>query len=156
MDRLVLAGALCCLLALALWIANWRWTRRERLRMVKLRGSKMYADLYHLVRLARERELDQVRIERTRVTFTSVCPPGVLFEYKIRNISLRSLGKDRTRVLAEVLGEDIAKLNSIHYSLRRYRVWRSDGTWEWGYAYTLRPVYKARLLKSRKTVQAGA
>lgn len=140
------------LLAAALIIADWRYTRRERLLMTKMRGSAFYADMYHMVRFARKYTIDQVRIERTRILFTAVVPSGKLCEYKVRGLGTRMLSNDRTRVLAEVLGEDIPVLNSSRYTLHRYRVMRPNGEFDYGYVYTLRASCKAALVAQHSEV----
>lgn len=140
----------CLATAIILTIREKQRIRRERLLMTKLRGSSFYNQLYQMVRFARRRDLDQVRVERGRIIFSAVCPPGKLCEYSVPGAGFRVLSGCRTRVLAEVLGEDIPALKTPMYSLRRYRILRPNGRVDYGYVYTLRQIYKTQLMYERR------
>ena len=142
--------AVCLALAFVLFLKEKRRIHKERLLMTKLRGGNFYASIYEMVRYARKHDLDQVRIERNRIVFSAVCPPGKLCEYSLSGSGVRVLSDCRARVLAEVLGEDIPKLKTSMYSLRRYRVMRPNGKIDFGYVYTIRPLYKARLVYAKR------
>lgn len=148
-QRLIVLGAVCLVLAVFLMIRERQRILRERLLMTKLRNSKLYADMYPLVRFARRRDLDQVRIERNRIVFSAVCPPGKLCEFSLTEGGFRMLSGNRTRILAEVLAEDIPILKSPLYSLHRYRVMRPNGRIDYGYVYTIRSVYKSQIMRER-------
>lgn len=150
-QRLIVLGAVCLALAILLIVREERRIRHERLMMTKMRNSKLYAQVYPLVRFARRRDLDQVRIERNRIVFSSVCPPGKLCEFSLSEGGFRLLSGQRTRVLAEVLGEDIPILKSPVYALHRYRVMRPNGQIDYGYVYTIRSFYKSQLMRERST-----
>ena len=142
--------AVCLTLAFALFFRERHRIRKERLLMTKLRGGSFYAGMYDMVRYARKYDLDQVRIERNRIVFSAVSPPGKLCEYSLSGAGVRVLSDCRARVLAEVLGEDIPALRTSVYSLRRYRVMRPNGKIDYGYVYTLRSLYKTRLLYAKR------
>ena len=54
--------------AISLLIYCRRERQKELYRMETLRASRLYKDLYPLIQKASSRDLDQVRIERDRVT----------------------------------------------------------------------------------------
>lgn len=124
--------------------------RKERLMMTKIRNSEFYAKLYAMVRHARRFDLDQVRVERSRIVFTGVHPAGMICEFDLAGSSSRILSNNRTRVLAEVLGEDIPELKTYRYALRRYAITRPNGKKDYGYVYTIRSAYKTQLIYARK------
>ncbi len=118
--------------------------------MEALRDSRLYKDLYPLIRRAAARDLDQVRIERSRITFTLVYPPGTLGVFELRQAGHAQMSRIRTRVMAEVLAEDIELLQDRRkYALTRYRIIRANGAVDYGYVYTVRTPYKDRIMEAR-------
>ncbi len=118
--------------------------------MEALRDSRLYKDLYPLICRAAARDLDQVRIERNRITFTLVYPPGTLGVFELRQAGHAQMSRVRTRVMAEVLAEDIEALQDRRkYGLTRYRIIRANGSVDYGYVYTVRTAYKDRIMEAR-------
>ena len=64
--------ALVLVLAVGIYllIRYQRERQKELYRMEALRDSRLYKDIYPLILRAAARDLDQVRIERDRITFT--------------------------------------------------------------------------------------
>lgn len=71
-----IALVLALAVGIYLLIRYQRERQKELYRMEALRDSRLYKDIYPLILRAAARDLDQVRIERDRITFTLVCPPG--------------------------------------------------------------------------------
>jgi len=135
------------ILAIVMLIQDRCSQARELLRMEKVRGSKMYQEIYPLVVKCRARPVDQVRIERNRILFTSMSPPGVICSFSPTDKGYRILSIDNTRALAEVMAEDMDILkDKDKYRFTRYRIIRPNGNMDYGYLYTMRSAYKDRLM----------
>ncbi len=140
-----IALVLALAVGIYLLIRYQRERQKELYRMEALRDSRLYKDIYPLILRAAARDLDQVRIERDRVTFTLVCPPGTLGVFE--------LCRTRTRVLAEVIAEDIEILRDRgKYGLSRYRITRANGSVDYGYVYTIRTPYKDAVMEARRRI----
>lgn len=139
--------------ALILLIADERRHQHELLLMKRMRGSMLYYDLYPLVVYARKHDIDRVMIERNRIVFYGVCPPGRMGEFLLSERRYRPLNIQRTRALVQVLAEDIPALQSpAQYRLRRYTVIRPNGHKDYGYQYTISSRYKTALMYERQRV----
>ena len=140
-------------LILALLIADEKRRQHELLQMERMRNSMLYYDLYPLVLNARRHDIDRIQIERSRIVFYSVCPPGSMGEFILAQQGYRPLNSVRTRTLAMVLAEDIPLLRSnTHYRLQRYIVIRPNGQKDYGYQYVIRSHYKTALMYERRRV----
>lgn len=130
-----------------------RERQKELMRMEQLRNKRLYKDLYPLISRAAARDLDQVRIERDRITFTLVYPPGTLGVFEVRQSGHHQISRTRTRVIAEVIAEDIEILRDrSKYNLTRYRITRANGSWDYGYVYTIRTPYKDAIMEARRRI----
>ena len=140
-------------LSFALLIADEKRRQHELLQMERMRNSMLYYDLYPMVLHARKHDIDQVRIERNRVVFYGVCPPGSMGEFVLSDRGYRPLNPQRIRALVLVLAEDIPLLRSNqHYRLRRYPMFRPNGQKDYGYQYVIRSYYKTALMYERRRV----
>lgn len=150
-DGRLLLFVLGILIGLALLLCDARRRQHELIHMERMRGSALYRELYAAVLYAREHQLDCARIERSRVVFYGLCPPGVIGEFVLSDRGYRPLSPTRTRALAMVLAEDIPELRAgAHYRLRRYAIYRPNGTRDWGYMYVIRTYYKTALMYERR------
>ena len=148
--------ALAAILVVGLYLLAWyrRERQKEIYRMESLRDSQLYKDIYPLVQRAAARDLEQVRVERERVTITQVYPPGTLGVFELRQARHFQMSRTRTRVMAEVIAEDIDILQDRRkYSLSRYRVIRANGSVDYGYLYTIRTPYKDSIMASHRRIQ---
>lgn len=148
--------ALAAVVAAALWMlaVNWRERQKELHRMEALRASRLYKDAYPLIQRASTRDVEQVRIERDRVTVTLVSPPSVLGVFELRQSGHLQMSRIRTRVMAEVIAEDIMILQDrSKYNLRRYRIIRPNGKVDYGYLFTIRTRYKDAILAARRRIE---
>ncbi len=151
LDGIVLLCAAGILLSVFLMVYDAKRKSHELLQMEKMRRGKMYACLYHMVRQARMHDLDQVRIERDRVLFTTVCPPGKLCEFAFSQQHHRFLRNDATRTLMYLLAQDIPSLqNNRVYKLRKYKVQRPNGARDVAYVFTMRSRPKTKLMQARR------
>ena len=129
-------------------LAFYRRERQKELyRMDALRNSRLYRDIQPLIQRASVRDLEQVRIERDRVTITRVYPPGTLGIFELRQAGHLQMSRTRTRVMAEVIAEDLEILQDrSKYTLTRYRVIRPNGAVDYSYLYTIRTRYKDSIM----------
>jgi len=144
------------ILAAGFWLLVYsrRERQKELYRMEALRCSRLYKDIYPLIQQATVRDLDQVRVERERVTITSVYPSGVLGVFELRQTGHLQMSRIRTRVLTEVIAEDIAILqDSGKYRLNRYRITRANGSSDYGYVFTIRTPYKDAIMQARRRIE---
>lgn len=138
-------------LAFILLIADEKRRQHELLSMKRMRSSMLYYDLYPLVAYARKHDLDRVRVERSRIVFYGVCPPGRIGEFVLAERGYRPLNARRTLALTRVLAEDIPLLRSgTCYRLRRYTVQRPNGLRDDGYQYVICSHYKTALMYERQ------
>ena len=141
--------------AISLLIYCRRERQKELYRMETLRASRLYKDLYPLIQKASSRDLDQVRIERNRVTITLVYPPGTLGVFELRQCGHLQMSRTRTRVMAEVIAEDLEILrDGGKYSFARHRVLRANGSADYSYVYTIRSPYKDAVVAAHERFRA--
>lgn len=155
MQSLAYIG-LFALLVAALWMLTvYRRERQKELyRMDALRASRLYKDIQPLIQRASVRDLDQVRVERDRITITLVHPAGTLGVYELRQAGHYQMSRIRTRVMAEVLAEDLMILQDRRkYSLTRYRVIRPNGSVDHAYLYTIRTPYKDKIMAVHRRLE---
>ncbi|MBQ9299687.1 MAG: hypothetical protein IJ214_04175 [Clostridia bacterium] len=136
-------------------LAYYRRERQKELyRMDALRNSRLYRDMKPLIQRASVRDLDQVRIERDRITITRVHPPGTLGIFELRQAGHMQMSRTRTRVMAEVIAEDLEILQDRgNYTLTRYRVIRPNGTADYSYLYTIRSRYKDSIMAMHRRLE---
>ena len=150
-EMIAAAGCVCLLAALSLWLGARVSRQRQLLSMERMRGSALYADLYALVCIARQHDLDEVRVERDRVSFFSMQPAGCLGRFDLTVGGYRYLNDRQVLALSQVLAMDLPVLQSDwNYRLRRIRVTRPNGMQDDAYLYSARSPYKARLLAARR------
>ncbi len=145
------------LIAALFMLAYYRRERQKELyRMDALRGSRLYRDLKPLLTRASARDLDQVRVERDRITITRVYPAGTLGIFELRQSGHLQMSRIRTRVMAEVISEDIPILQDrSKYTMTRYRVIRPNGSVDYSYLYTIRSRYKDSIMAVRQRFENG-
>lgn len=152
MEALAYVAIFAALVAGILLLVRYNRERQKELyRIEALRNNRVYKDMFPLVQRAAARDLDQVRIERDRIVFTLVSPPGILGVYELRQCGHSQMSRTRTRVMTELLAEDIDLLRDrSKYSLTRYRIVRANGSIDYGYVYTIRSPYKDKVMAARR------
>ena len=149
------ASVIAFVAAIYLLLYCRRERQKELLRMEALRDSRLYKDLFPLIQEASSRDLDQVRVERSRVTVTLVYPPGTLGVFDLHQYGHFQLSRTRTRVLAEVIAEDLDILQETSkYSFARRRVIRANGSVDYSYVFTIRSSYKDAVIAAHERFRA--
>ena len=137
--------------AFALLFFDARRHQHELLRMERMRSSPLYYEIYPLVQSARRYVLDRVLVERDRVVFFSMYPPGKIGEFSTTAHNFRPLTRERVRTLTLLLAEDMPALQeNAHYRLKKYPVIRPNGIRDDGYIYVMRSNYKTALMLKRQ------
>ena len=143
-----------CAAALGMLLILWYdRSRRQHEEMDKerMRRSMLYYEVYPLVLEARKYNIDRVQVERTRVVFFSVCPPGEIGSYVFSEWGHRPLNPRRTWALAQVIADDLPVLQETQcYRLRRYKVMRPTGQKDDAYQFIVRSGYKTELMYARE------
>lgn len=118
--------------------------------MHKMRGSRLYEEIYAIVEAVRRSDLDEVRIERDRVSFFSIYPPGKIADFDLQKAGFPPLNNERAYALAQVLAMDIPQLQSSrNYEFRRYKEMRPNGSANEIYIFTAKKAYKAEVMAHR-------
>ena len=154
MNGILFAGMVLCFTA-SVALLLWERIRRahQELAMKRMRESAMYADLYDLILYCRRYDVDEIRIERDRISFFSMIPPGCLGVFHLSVGGYRYMNARKVRALTEVLALDLPQLqSSSQYRLRRYKVMRPNGHMDDAYVYTARRAYKAKVLAKRRNL----
>ena len=154
MNGFVFAGMVLCFIAsMALLIGERVRRAHQELAMKRMRESAMYAELYDLILYAQRYDLDEIRIERDRISFFSMIPPGCIGVFELSVSGYRYMNARKVHALSQVLALDLAQLQSARqYRLRRYKVMRPNGQMDNAYVYTARSGYKAKVLAKRRNV----
>ena len=154
MNGWMFAGMVLCFTASMALFAIERIRRaHQELAMKRMRESALYAELYELILYAQRYDLDEIRIERDRISFFSMIPPGCIGVFDLTLGGYRYLNKRKVQALAHVLSVDLPQLQSSRqYRLKRYRVMRPNGQMDDAYVYTARSAYKARVVTRRRRV----
>ena len=144
----------CCAAALGMLVILWidRVRRQhEQVDKERMRRSMLYYEIYPLVLEARKHEIDHVVVERTRVSFFAVCPPGEIGSFVMAEWGHRPLNTRRTLALAQAIADDLPVLQEGRcYRLKRYRVTRPNGQKDEAYQFMIRTGYKTELMYARQ------
>lgn len=146
---LLFGAAVLCIIGVIL--ADIRRRQHEQMYKKRMRESMLYYEIYPLVVEARKHDLDRVQIERSRVIFYAVCPPGEVGSYVLSEHGHRPLNAHRTWALTQVLADDLPILQEYRcYRFRRYRVTRPNGQKDDAYQFIIRQNYKTDLMYARQ------
>lgn len=128
--------------------------RGERAQMAALRESPLYHQLHDNLAALDHYDIDQVRIECSGVTVTSVCPAHTILSFSFKQNGNSKRNDTFTRLYAELIAQDFPLFaQNSAYKLRRYRVYRVNGKPESAYAFIMRRGYKDFLLAERYPAQ---
>lgn len=128
--------------------------RRDLKRMEKMRGSKLYRDLYPYIQYAQRGAVDRVDIERYRVTFYGISPAGVMCRFVPREEGHHALSKAQIKTLSLLLPMDLPALRSFtHYKMQRSFTIRPNGVRDPAYYFVVRNAYKTALVREMKRQQ---
>jgi len=126
----------------------------ENAQLARLRESSLYKELHTKLHRLRHVDIDEVRIECSGITVTSVCPAHIVlhFSFKQNGNSLRN--DTFTRLYAELIAQDFPVLTQKRmYHLHRYTVYRVNGKSERAYSFIMQRGYKDLLLAQRSMMQ---
>ncbi len=145
--------AVCVITAAVLLIREHIRENHQLIAMRKMRGSSLYADLYGMVESIRGREIEEIRIQRGKVSFYGIYPPGRIGEFDFGRHGHNYLNDEKVYALAQVLAFDIPQLQSSRdYKLEKYRLERPNGTKDEAYAFIVRPEYKKKVMASHSRI----
>lgn len=142
-------------LAAALYAICARAQHEENKQLARLRESPLYRELRGRLYCLRHMDIDEVRIECSGITVTSVCPAHIVlnFNFKQNGNSLRN--DTFARLYAELIAQDFPVLTQKRiYHLHRYRVYRVNGKSERAYSFIMQRGYKDLLLAERSMMEA--
>lgn len=138
---------LCAVFFLAgLGILIWQRieSAHQLVAMRKMRGGEMYAAFYPVLMEALDKGIDEVRIEKERVTFMGIEPPGKSAEFNFMQEGFRCPDTSRLETLTLLIALDAEDLQSErNFALHRYQVMRPNGDVEKAYVYSARQGYRA-------------
>ena len=143
---------LCVIAALVLMILEKRHSSKQLLAMHKMRGSRMYADIYHqVVEKAKDADIEELRVERDRVVAIGVWPRTRIAEFDLNENGYPMLRGDRVLALANVLALDIPSLQSVRdYEFDRIRLERPSGDKDYAYLFVIRSAAKKRITEAHR------
>ena len=128
----------------------------EQLYAERMRRSMLYYEIHSLISVAKTHEIDRVQVERNRIVFYAVYPPGKIGEFVMTDHGHRPLNPQRTLALAQALTEDVPILQEPrYYRLQRYAVIRPNGRKDYGYQFIIRSAYKAKVMYARQQPWIG-
>ena len=155
MDSLGMFGlAACAVAAVFVYACVARAEHDDKAQLARLRESAAYRQLCQMLAQLNHLDIDEVRIECSGITVTSVCPAHIVlnFAFKQNGNSLRN--DSFTRLYAQLIAEDFPLFTQNQaYKLRAYRVYRVNGKAERAYAFIMRRGYKDFLLAQRFPAQ---
>ena len=137
-----------CGLALSAYSAKAAAGRQAHLR--RLRESPQYQQFHEKMAALRRYDIDQIRIESSGVTVTSVCPAHSLLLFPFKQNGNCKRNGAYTMLYAELIAQDFPLFTQRSaYKISRYNVWRTNGKPEVAYAFVMRRGYKDFLLAER-------
>lgn len=155
MNSLAMFGLAACVVAAAFVYAYTAKAEHEdKTQMARLRESVAYQQLYRMLAQLNHLDIDEIRVECSGITVTSVCPAHVVlnFAFKQNGNSLRN--DCFTRLYTQLIAQDFPLFTHRQaYKLRAYRVYRVNGKAERAYAFIMRRGYKDYLLAQRNPTQ---
>lgn len=141
--------------AVALFFYSLHLKKQEQHLLEPVRRSSSYTRLYSkLDYLFTHYEIDQLRVEQRGVTATSVYPAHTLLDFDFKqNGNSKRCNSISTSVCQLLYGDFPILTKRDIYKITRYRVYRSNGKKEYGFAFTMRRSYKDSLLRAKSSVQ---
>lgn len=155
MTSLAVFGIACSgLTAVVLYAYCLKTESSLAAQMERLRRSDAYRQLYGLIAALNSHDIDEIRIECSGITITSVCPAHTLLDFSFKQNGNSIRNDSFTRLYAELIAQDFpAFTQKYFYKLRRYTVYRPNGKAEQAYAFIMRRGYKDYLLAERNPAQ---
>lgn len=154
-NSLAVFGCMACVLsAVTMLLYGGVAAREEAERLRLLRQSPLYVELYRKLSLLSRFDIDQIRIEATGITVTSVCPAHTLLTFSFKQNGNSKRNDTMTRLFTELIAHDFPLFTRRSaYKLTRYRTLKRNGRPEEAYAFIMRRGYKDFLLAERCPAQ---
>ncbi len=144
----------CGVSALVLYAICAKAQREDQAQLKRLRESQTYQSLREKLTELSHYDIDQLRIECSGITVTSVCPAHTLLSFSFKQNGNSVRNDAFTRLYAELIAQDFPLFVQRHaYKLCRYRVYRPNGKPESAYAFVMRRGFKDFLLAERCPAQ---
>jgi hypothetical protein len=154
MNSLAIFIIAACLTSIGMLLYCQHIRERDSRMMRELRAGALYIRLYKKLCALGDYDIDQVRVEVSGVTVTSVSPAHTLLNYDFKHNGNGKRNTAVVRLLVQLLAEDFPILGEKSiYKLKKYRVYRANGMREYGYCYIMHRRHKDRLLAARGAVQ---
>ena len=146
--------ALCVIAAIVILYLDHRRTAEQILAMRKMRGSPLYTQIYHrVVENVRDKDIEEIRVERDRVVVIGVYPRVKLAEYDLESNGHRFLNNEKVLALANVLALDIEQLQNVKdYEFTRITLERPNGGMDYSYLYIIRSAAKKRITEAHRRI----
>lgn len=122
---------------------------RLKLRVKKMHGSTMFAELSPLLKAAQSRPIEQLVIDKTGIVIRYMQPVGSESSFNLHSRGYRNLSPEKQEALLILLEEFLPKItDSNRYSLKKKRVRLINGQFECYYQYTILSQYKTSLVRA--------
>ena len=125
--------------------------QHEEMYKQRMKGSALYYEIYPLIAEAKKHDLDRVMIERGRVAFYAVCPPGEVGSYLLSEHGHRPLNAYRVWALTQLIADEMPLLHDKQcYRMKRYVITRPNGQTDDAFQFVIRSAYKTDLMYARQ------
>ncbi len=151
MNSLAVFGmALCGLTAVVMLMYSAKSQRSETGQLERLRETAAYKQLKAELSQLNRHDIDEVRIECSGITVTSVCPAHIVLRYSFKQNGNSIRNDSFTKLYAELIAQDFPFLTQRDaYKVHPYKVYRVNSKAERAYAFIMRRGYKDYLLYER-------
>lgn len=130
------------------------WLDHRNLHLLKLRvkkvyGSPMFAELSPLLKAAQNRPVEQLIIDKTGINIRYMSPAGSESSFNLYDRGYKNLSPEKLEALLILLEEFLPKITDPHrYALRKKRTHLINGQVEFYYQYTILSHYKTSLVRA--------
>lgn len=154
-DSLAVIGVLLCgISAAGMLICCAKSQHSESSQLDRLSRSAAYKQLKAELSLLSHHDIDEVRIECSGITVTSVCPAHIVLRHSFKQNGNSIRNDSFTKLYAELIAQDFPFLTKKGaYKLYPYKVYRPNGKTERAYAFIMRRAYKDYLLYERNMAE---
>jgi hypothetical protein len=158
MYFLVLFIVSLCLLSSCAMYAYCKFKRRNDAKLMKyMRNSRLYTDLLKQMHNVSNYAIGEILIENNGVKAVSIAPSHTLINYSFKSNGNPCRNCSIARITALLLAQDFKLLqDGSAYHFKRYRIYRPNGTKEYGYRYTMNRRYKDMIFSFQGRMQKNA
>ena len=143
MGIFMLILAVAVVLVFLLWEEKRQAGLRE-VRVQKMRGGKMYAMLYPVIKHCRKLYIEQVRISQQEISISPAFQLEKPVVFRFEEQGFYPLTEEQAYALCMIVQEDLEMLkNKKRYRFGRQRITRPNGQKEYIYMYTINSDFKS-------------